>query len=180
MFVLTKKSLSDYLIKFKIPIDVWGKGESKTIDHLLKEIIRGESVLKVDKNKLVREVKSLSIIVTHKDLKLVEDYQIFNDGRVRSRKMNASVAEKIDKDDKDLNYAVVRGIKEELDIDIRKDQIVRLGKIKKVRNSMSYPGMVSKMELFKFSINLDDDQFRPNGYVEVQDDKKTYFKWVKK
>lgn len=178
MLILTKKRLEEYLISFGVPIDRWGKGQSKTIDHLFIEIVKGESVLSLDNN--YKEVESLSIVVTYDNLKLIEDYQIFNDGRTRSRKMNASVAEKIDKNDKDLVQAVIRGIKEELSIDVRENQIVEIGSVNVVRNSMSYPGILSKMKLHKFSIDLDLDQYNPNGYVEIQDDKKTYFKWVKK
>lgn len=180
MFILTKKNLEDYLLKFNIPINEWGKGNAKTLNHLLKEIIRGETKLVVENNNLIREVSALSIIVTYNDLKLIEDHQEFNDGRIRKRKMEASVAEKIDKDDKNLINAVKRGIKEELEISINENQISKLEDTSKFRESMSYPGIMSRVVLFRFHVELNDDQFRSDGYTEVQDDKKTIFKWVKK
>lgn len=180
MFILTKKSLEDYLLKFNIPINDWGKGSAKTITHLLKEIIRGETKLIVENNNLIREVSALSIIVTYKDLRLIEDHQEFNDGRKRKRKMEASVAEKLDKDDKDLINAVKRGLKEELEIDISENQISKLEDTSKFRESMSYPGIMSRVVLFRFHVELNEDQFKSEGYTEIQDDKKTIFKWIKK
>lgn len=180
MFILTKKSLENYLLKFKIPISTWGNGNSKTIDHLFKEIIRGESKLIEQGSNLVREVSALSIIVTHKNLILKEDHQEFNDGRVRRRKMEASVAEKIDKNDKNLIESVKRGMKEELNISVSTGQISKLDVISMDRESMSYPGIMSKMTLHKFHIEINESQFNPDGYVEVQEDKKTVFKWVKR
>ena len=97
----------------------------------------------------------------------------------RSRKMDASVAEKLDKNDKNLVSAVIRGIKEELDVDINESQISDNGKNRKVIDSMSYPGLNSIIDLFKYTVILNESQYNPDGYVENQEDKSTYFKWVK-
>lgn len=43
MLILTKSKLIEILDRYKIDISNWGKGESKTIDHLFTEIIKGES-----------------------------------------------------------------------------------------------------------------------------------------
>ena len=32
------EEFSEYLAGFKIPIDLWGKGEAKEVSHLLREI----------------------------------------------------------------------------------------------------------------------------------------------
>ena len=178
MFVFTKKSLENYLLKFNIPIDKWGLGSAKTINHLLKEISKGETKFLIENGNLIREVSALSIVVTYKNLKLKEEYQEFNDGRTRKRKMEASVAEKIDKSDKNLNDAVKRGIKEELNITIGIDQISELKSVSKFRESTSYPGLMSRVTLHRFHVDLKNDQFNPEGYVEIQDDKKTYFIWI--
>jgi hypothetical protein len=180
MFILTKKNLEEYLLKLNIPISTWGKGSAKTTTHLLKEIVRGESILSLEGNKLIRDVSALSIIVTYKDLILKEDYQEFNDGRIRRRKMEASVAEKIDKDDTDLVNAVKRGIKEELEISIEESQILELENTSKFIESMSYPGIMSRVKLYRFHVDLNENQYDPNGYTEVQEDKKTFFIWTKR
>lgn len=180
MFVLTKKSLKEFLIKHNIPLSEWGKGNAKTLNHLLNELIKGESHIYAKEGEIKREVSALSIIVTYKDLILREDHQEFNDGRKRRREMEASVAEKIDKNDKNLIEAVKRGIKEELGISINKDQIVELDNSIKERESMSYPGIQSKAVLYRYHVELNDDQYNPDEYIETQEDKKTIFKWVKK
>ena len=179
MIVITKSKLEEYLKKFNIDTDLWGKGRSKTINHLFNEIIRGETELVVDGDKLVREVSALSIIVRYGDKILKEDKQVFNDGRTRKRKMTASVAEKLDKDDNDLISAVKRGIKEELGFDTEENQITHTRDITRYRYSESYPNLFTKIVLFGFKIELNESQYDPNGYIEIQEDKKTYFKWVK-
>ena len=96
---------------------------------------------------------------------LKEDYQKFKDGRVRKRKMDASVAEKLDKNDKDLVSAVKRGIKEELGFNITESQISDNGNNRKVMDSMSYPGLNSIIDLFKYTVILNESQYNPDGYV---------------
>ncbi len=177
MIVFTKKKLEEYLTNHNIPLDEWGIGKAKTIDHFLREVVRGESILKEVDGGIIREVKALSIIVRYKNLVLVEDCQIFDDGRVRKRKMEASVAEKIDKYDKNLIQSVIRGIKEELSISLDIGQITELGELDKEMLSMSYPGIITKIKLYKFLVILDDDQYISEGYMEIQEDKKTYFVW---
>lgn len=176
---MTIKKLKKYLVQFKIPLDKWGVGRAKTTFHLFKEIISGESILKEKDGKIIRVVRVLSIIVIYNDLKLKEDYQKFSDGRIRRRKMEASVAEKINGDDNDLFDSVIRAINEELQIIISKEQINHLSDIPVNRKSDSYPGIISEMMMYRFSIELNSDQFKSEGYMEDQDDKKTYFKWVK-
>jgi hypothetical protein len=177
MIVLSKSKLKEILDKYGISTLDWGRGESKTINHLFLEIIRGETKLTPYKGSLLREVSALSIVVKYGDLKLREDYQEFNDGRRRRRKMRASVAEKLDINDRDLISAVKRAISEELDIKINDNQIIKLNDDIKMRMSMSYPNLLSKVSLFGFEVELNESQFDPNGYIEIQEDKKTYFKW---
>lgn len=78
-----------------------------------------------------------------------------------------------------LQSAVQRGIKEELGFDITESQISDNGNNRKVMDSMSYPGLNSIIDLFKFTVKLNDKQYNPDGYIENQEDKSTYFKWVK-
>ena len=179
MFILTKKGLENYLLKFGISSESWGKGNSKTINHLLQEILKGESNLVIENKKLIREVSALSIVVTHKDMLLKEDHQEFNDGRIRRRKMKASVAEKIDKNDKNLNEAVKRAIREELGIEIQNNQIKETEISSSTRMSMSYPELQSRVKLYGYSIDFNDDQYNSEGYMEIQEDKKTIFLWTK-
>ena len=43
--------------------------------------------------------------------------------------------------------------------------------------SMSYPGLKALYSTTLYTYNMPDEQVKPEGYVEVQDDKKTYFIW---
>lgn len=180
MFIKSQSMLTEILNKYKIPINEWGTGGSKSIKSLFREIVGGETNLVVKNDMLLREVEALSIVVTYKDLILKESYQRFIDGRIRRRKMIASVAEKLDKNDKDRHLAVIRGIKEELGITLNKSQIIE-GKIdSNSRISTSYPGILTNTILYRFNVELLDDQFNIDGYIEVQEDKSTYFIWEKK
>lgn len=178
MIILSKSRLIEILDRYGIDTQKWGTGESKTLDHLFLEIVRGETKLSDDGGILVREVSALSIVVKYKNLTLKEDYQEFIDGRRRRRKMKASVAEKLDSKDRDLIRSVKRALQEELGITISDSQISREEDSTKRRMSMSYPNLLSMVNLFGFSVELSSSQFDPDGYVEIQDDKKTFFKWV--
>lgn len=91
--------------------------------------------------------------------------------------MKASVAEKLDPSDKNLTEAVKRAISEELGIEISDNQISKREDEIKNRLSTSYPNLQSEVVLFGFEVNLTDSQFKKDGYVEIQKDKKTFFKW---
>ena len=45
---------------------------------------------------------------------------------------------------------------------------------------MSYPGLETKYKGHQYMCYFDKSQFDPNGYVEIQKDKKTFFVWHKK
>ena len=67
--------LGSYLIRYGIPVNQWGKGYAKTIEHLEKEIESNECSL-VDKNgTLVREIEFVMCEIFYKGLKLKEEKQ---------------------------------------------------------------------------------------------------------
>lgn len=69
MIFLTKSKLEQFLLKNKLPIEDWGSGNAKTVDHLFKEIIKGETKIEFIDNELVRHVRALSITVLFSRLK---------------------------------------------------------------------------------------------------------------
>ena len=174
------KKLEKILKDNGVDISKWGKGEAKTLNHLLQELIKDECKLEIKDGKVIRIVHALSINVIYKGEVLKEEYQRFKDGRIRKRKMDCSVAEKIHDDEiKDLNKAVKRALSEELRIkDISDDQITKLPQISRTRPSGSYPGTDMDMVLYKFNVVLKYHQYDPHGYVEHQEDKDTYFVWM--
>ena len=71
---------------------------------------------------------------------------------------------------------IVRGIKEELGIDISEDQFSFYNKTK-VEVNDDYPDIRSFHHGHEFLVVLTKDQFKEDGYVEEQDDKTVFFVW---
>jgi len=180
-----KQELINKLNQFDIPIDKWGKGETKTVKHLLDEIQSGESILIRDnKNKeLSRKISFLAIDVLYEDksgqYKLVEKKQIFNDGRERVRNLDTSLGEKIKSNEIDIKDVTKRAIFEELGIIGGIKFVDNQKTIKETVDSKSYPGLKSLHTKIHVTIKLKPSQYISKGYKETQKDKTTYFVWKK-
>jgi hypothetical protein len=174
------KSLEEYLLRFKIPLEKWGKGYAKTLIHLFKEIESGECSMSEKKGNLLREIEFVMCEMFYHDgknlFKLIEEKQVFNDGRTRIRDKESSVSEKMMIGEDPLE-SLIRGVKEELGIILDKSQIEEEGDVEKTEASQSFPGLITKYNGHNFTCFLNDDQYDPNGYVEIQKDKSTYFIW---
>ena len=170
----------DMLKEYDVPIEEYGTGTYKTIGHLFAEIGEGETDLKEENGKLVRRVSFVGARVLYKKdgkwLRLYEDKQVFKDGRVRRRAhMPYSAAEKF-KTGEDPKEVIVRGVKEELGLDITKDQFTFYNK-KEVENNDDYPGITSYHTGHEFLVIINEDQYDPEGYIERQSDKDVIFIW---
>ena len=165
-----------------INFDSWGQGESKTFEHLLAELSSGESTLGVDdSNKVVRNVAGSAVniyynLYTGKTLILVEEKQIFSDGRIRKRNINTSIGEKMRPSESPIE-AGIRAMQEELKIsDIT---LTPIGTEERdLVASTSFPGLWTKNTIHLFETYLNTKQFKPEGYMEIQPDKTSYFMWV--
>ncbi len=164
----------------------WGKGQAKTLKHLLMEIEAGETVLEMaESGELIRNTSFLSIQVFYEDeqdgrkrYKLIEEKQVFTDGRERRRSQNWSMAEKLKSGEDDIRGAIRRALEEELgvfgeplftsEIEVKEENTI----------SPSYPGLKARFKTYNLSLFLDQRQFKAEGYKEAQEDKTTYFKWV--
>jgi hypothetical protein len=177
---LDLKSLEEYLLRFGIPLEKWGKGYAKTLSHLLKEIESGECTISEEGGNLSREIEFAMCEMFYHDgknlFKLIEEKQVFNDGRTRIRDKESSVSEKMMIGEDPLE-SLIRGVKEELGIILDESQIEEEGDVKKTESSQSFPGLITKYSGHNFTCFLNQDQYNPNGYVEVQKDKRTYFIW---
>jgi hypothetical protein len=177
----TIDDLKKQLIDAGIDISVWGTGQAKTLEHLLKEIDSGETILITGATgELLRKVVVGNADVYYqspdgKRYRLKEARQVFKDGRERQRDLGAAVCEKI-KVDEDPKDAMIRGIEEELGI-TGEIALSETGTNIQQINSPSYPGLESVYSHHKFQVTLTDGQFNPDGYVENQSDKSTYFVW---
>ena len=174
------KSLEEYLLRFRIPLEKWGKGYAKTLSHLFREIESGECTILEERGNLLREIQFAMCEMFYRDgknlFKLIEQKQVFNDGRTRIRDKESSVSEKMMIGEDPLE-SLIRGIKEELGIILDESQIEEVGDVKKTESSQSFPGLITRYNGHNFTCFLNQDQYSPNGYVEVQKDKSTYFIW---
>lgn len=173
--------LKNFLRTEGIDISRWGKGEAKTIEQFFREIEKGESVLKTGEDgELIRELVICGADVFYtlpggRKLRLKEQKQVFYDGRVRYRDYGHAVSEKISPNE-DPKEGILRGIREELGIggempvkEVKKDEKFQL--------SNSYPGLMSHYIRFIYDVELEEDQFNPEGYVEHGSTCITYFIW---
>ena len=175
-------SLQEKLTSAKIDTSTWGKGQAKTLQHLQREIDDGEAIIiKKENGTLLRQVEGGGSDVyytspTGKKYKLREDKQVFNDGRERRRHIGQAVSEKMKQSENPID-AMIRGIKEELGIG-GEINLTALDIVEETKDSQSYPGLRSTYIHHKFKTVLTEPQFNPDGYIEEQTDKSTYFVWV--
>ena len=180
----TVEELTNKLKEYSIPVEEWGTGEAKNVEHLLDEI-RGEECNVEDRGGyLIRSIEFVGVRIYHKDKDnvtwvLKEDKQEFKDGRTRRRNMPSSVSEKM-KFGEDSLISAIRGIKEELGVGVEGHQLIKMRDLFYNGGSQSYPGLRTRYKGHQFTCFFNDDQFDENGYIEVQKDKSTFFKWFKK
>lgn len=174
------------LTKHAIPFHTWGKGEAKTVEHLIKEVEDGECTLIEDaEGRLLRKLETIVLWVwyTNQQTKerhlLKEAKQVFIDGRERIRNFpdSNSLAEKV-KPGEDIDKGVIRALREELGVqeDIR---MTNKGDKTYEKISMSYPGLSSQYIVHQYTVDISSKDFQPEGYKEEQPDKTTYFAWGK-
>ena len=158
-----------------LPIAQYGKGQAKTVEHLLKEIESGEAQIVWEGGKPVRVVNLVCVEVVSEDgeQQLVEEKQVFSDGRVRERGI-WGVSEKL-KPNEDPYEGAIRAMKEELGVEncsIQFDSTER-----EENESPSYPGLTTRYLKTNYTAKVWHEDYRPEGYVEKQKDKTTYFVW---
>lgn len=178
---MRKAELEALLVEHKVPIERWGRGKAKTLEHLLSEVKSGEVVLKKRGGRLIRYLRVAALTVLYTDgentLTLVEKEQVFADGRVRRRKF-LGIGEKIPLGERPAD-AAYRALKEELKIMSKPPLRARRRYARAVKESGSYPGLLTRFVFFPFDVYLSHDDYRAEGYIERQKDKTTYFVWKK-
>lgn len=77
--------------------------------------------------------------------------------------------------------ASIRAMKEETDLVLPFASGPNLTGNKEIgRESSSFPGLISRYSVSCFEVYLTSEQFNPEGYVEEQEDKTTFFVWEEK
>jgi hypothetical protein len=171
-------NLDTILNEYGIETKRWGLGRTKTLADLYKEIIAGETVLDLTDGKIVRHLHVVGITVTCGNFLLKEDRQVFTNGRVRNRELTVSCAEKMINGETPKESAI-RCLKEELGIDVNERDLVAKVHFETEDDSHSYPGLKSIYYRNPFDYEMKPEFFKEEGYMEVQDNKTSYFIWVK-
>lgn len=182
-FLILKEELRKKLEETGVPLDEWGKGEAKELEDLIGEVVEGTINLSFDneKQKWIRVVKPVEVHVFYEFPEgdvyfLREDRQVFKDGRER-RRNHFWIGEKMEKEEIPFE-ASVRAIKEELGLTPPFASGPRHFGDKRIRReSKSFPGLISRHSVSCFEVCLTQEQFNPEGYVEEQEDKTTFFVW---
>lgn len=182
--------LRSFLDDAGFPLAEWGEGPTKTYQELWQELADGESELicpetfeaRDEYGEIVRQTNVLGIdIFAEIDdelYRLREDKQVFKDGRgERRRNLITSIAEKI-KQDEDHDEAVVRAVAEELGVtnilQAEEGEATELW-----QTTATYPQLPSKLNIYKYSVTIAPEDFRPEGYMEDQPTKQNFFVWDK-
>lgn len=175
------EELRTLLLDYNVPLERWAQGHAKTLEHLLAELDGGEWELAPAGGGLLRTLKCSLVNVYYEDgaatYLLREDRQVFADGRVRRRKLEASLGEKVRRGEDPL-AAAYRGLEEELDITERIALLPSEPYHVGPRPSTSFPGLPNFFTMYPFETRLPSHLFRPDGYVEHQPDKTSYFVWT--
>jgi hypothetical protein len=168
--------LGDHYIDYKL----W----RKDVEDLYEELKLGESSLLLVDGELRRNVKSVFVGVTSPDgkLRLVEDRQVFHDGRPVVIREIKGVFEKQEAGESS-EEAAIRGLKQELftgiEVDERllilipNDDLTELAK----KPTSAYEGLKTINDITRFDLQLPQSLYRKEGYKEVQKKKTTYFVW---
>ena len=174
-------SVSKLLVEHGIDINQYGKGDAKTLEHLAKEVLLGESVLTVEDGELIRLVSIAGIDVLNQDAsgkwrELYEVEQVFTDGRVRRRDLPQSLSEKVLPSELGAEDSVYRALKEELGLDSEMvASLHSIGHTRKDRVSGSYPQLKTIIDVENYVAVIGGDV--QEHYQEVQPDKTTTWAW---
>jgi 8-oxo-dGTP pyrophosphatase MutT (NUDIX family) len=176
-----KRRISSLLKSHGIDLEKWGVGGAKTVDHLVNELILGEShLVQTLDGEIFRVLETAAGIVEYIDpdgnkLLLVEDRQEFKDGRIRQRGYTKwSISEK-QKPAETSCEAMERAIKEELGL-INGYDFDEFETIKEIDESHSFPGLNTEYTIHGFLVHILPESYKPE-YIEEQEDKITYFAW---
>ncbi len=171
----TEQTLRSRLLSLGVHLELWGKDEAKSVEHLVEELNAGECVL----DGKVRTIRPVVLDVWYLRMQLRETFQIFSDLRVRVRELKfGSVGEKL-RIGEGAKAGAWRALREELGVKNRHDTYIDpLPGDEWEELSSSYPGLVTRNIQSRFLVRLSKTYYNPEGYVERQKDKSTHFHWV--
>ena len=174
-----EEELNQLLSYYQINPDNW----IKSMSTLYKEIEDGDCILGIKNGKLHCLVNGVIIKCfftndKQERFQLFEEKQVFKNGQTRERG-HRFVAEKL-KSDESPEQGALRGLTEELQISGPDVHLIRLSEEDKCDTveSIDYRGIQTTYSTSVFSCEIPDSHYK-DYYIEDQEDKKTFFSWVK-
>jgi hypothetical protein len=170
------EELAAWLLPRGVPVASWGTGEANSVSQLLAEMHGGDCRLIGRANLTRRLVRAVELTVTFGELRLVEHHQRLADGRVRRRRRDYSLSEKLKPGERSVPGAQ-RALSEELGIADRLE-LVRLvgGPAVITKSAQSYPGLITRYRVDRFTCELPAYLVR-GWYVEQRGGVETVFTW---
>jgi len=174
-------SATERMLQRHVDLSLFGKGKAKSLADLLEEVANGETTLSEENGRIVRRISVITINV-FVDLNgdrycLVEDRQIFDDGRERRRNLPSSLSEKIHQNE-DVLTAVSRALQEEIGVNEFTLLIPNPHKRIERNESPSFPGIFSEYTLHGVDVVISPSEYKEK-YQEREKDLVTHFKWVR-
>lgn len=166
---------------FGVPVENWGKGESKNVSHFYKEIDAGESYLRINHEGLARVVEIVKMHfkspIPEEKVILMEVFQILPDGRRKNR--NQEPGGKIQTSEIPTN-ALKREILEELGLQPEDYKYMALPVKIEFRSSKSYPGIICQYIIHPFEITPNIGTHILQREFEIIEENGTilHFEWV--
>ena len=152
MLLETEDDLAVALQSAGVGTATWGTGSAKAVADLWREVQRGEATFV--ENPLRRCVSVVELLIRRADTVLVETGQELADGRRRAR--NRPPAEKVSAAETCVE-AAVRCAVEELGVKHEDVKIIGEpeGPVLSVRESSSYPGLLTEYRFFRVAVQID-------------------------
>lgn len=173
------EELNELLLHFQIKTDEW----VKSVSDLFNEVKQGDCRLSIENGMLHRYVEGVAIKCFYTNsqgerFQLFEEKQIFKNGQVRERR-HLFVAEKLQFNETPEEGAL-RGLAEELQISGPEIHVISLPRENKCDtiDCPTYKGIPSTYNTSVFYCEIPDSHYR-NCYIEEQEDKQTFFSWIK-
>lgn len=173
------EDLNELLLYFQINPDNW----IKSVSDLFNEIKKGDCRITIENGLLHRHVEGVVVKCFYinslgEKFQLFEEKQVFKNGQVRERG-HPFVAEKLQFNESPEQGAL-RGLAEELQIsgpDIRVIALPEENKCDTI-DCPTYKGIQTTYNTSVFYCEIPDSHYK-SFYIEEQDDKQTFFSWVK-
>ncbi len=177
--ICSVEDLDKLLLSFQINPNNW----IKSVPALYNEVKNGDCILVIEDGKLHSRVNGVVIKCFYTNTQreryqLFEEKQVFKNGQTRERG-HKFVAEKLQSGESPEQGAL-RGLSEELQISGPDVHVIPLFEENKCDSieSPDYRGIQTSYNTYVFSCEISDSHYK-NFYVEDQEDKQTFFSWVK-